>query len=312
MVLLRLGLNAPGDPARTMLGGTADQAPDRRRPTRSTTSHSNYLVQYFYWLKGMRRPATWAISVRTDLPVSDVHQRRGSMTTLLLGIYAIVARRCSSPCRSPCRQAYRRDRVVRPDRAASTSFMFVAVPAIVLAVFLKLLFVEDWQLVPRASATRSIPWDDPWEHFKNFFLPALTLALPARRRARRACCAPTWCSRCRADFITLASAKGCRPRRILWRHALRNSLFSLLTASACRSARSIGGAIVAETFFDLDGHGQLLIIVAMLSSDLFTVQAIVAILVVAVVRREPGHRPPVRRRRSAHPAGERSLARSDR
>ena len=44
----------------------------------------------------------------------------------------------------------------------------------------------------------------------------------------------------------------------------------------------IGGAIVAETFFDLDGMGSLLI-TAVLGTDLFTVQAIVALLVVAVV-----------------------------
>ena len=44
----------------------------------------------------------------------------------------------------------------------------------------------------------------------------------------------------------------------------------------------IGGAIVAETFFDLDGMGSLLI-TSVLGTDLFTVQAIVALLVVAVV-----------------------------
>ena len=38
MVLLRIGLNAPGDPARTMLGGTASQAADRRGHRRATTS----------------------------------------------------------------------------------------------------------------------------------------------------------------------------------------------------------------------------------------------------------------------------------
>ena len=38
MVLMRLGLDAPGDPARTLLGGTADQDADRRGQRRSTTS----------------------------------------------------------------------------------------------------------------------------------------------------------------------------------------------------------------------------------------------------------------------------------
>ena len=85
-----------------------------------------------------------------------------------------------------------------------------------------------------------------------------------------------------SDFISLARAKGMSPRRILWRHALRNSLFSLLTVIGFQVGVLIGGAVVAESFFDLDGMGSMLV-VAVLSSDLFTVQAVVAILVVTVV-----------------------------
>ena len=72
------------------------------------------------------------------------------------------------------------------------------------------------------------------------------------------------------------------PRRILLRHALRNSLFSLVTAIGVQLGALIGGAVIAETFFDLDGMGTMLI-TAVLSSDLFTVQATVAILVTVVV-----------------------------
>ena len=52
MILMRLGLNAPGDPARTLLGGTADQ-----ELIDATTAKyrldSNYFTQYFFWLKNM-------------------------------------------------------------------------------------------------------------------------------------------------------------------------------------------------------------------------------------------------------------------
>jgi peptide/nickel transport system permease protein len=44
----------------------------------------------------------------------------------------------------------------------------------------------------------------------------------------------------------------------------------------------IGGAVVAEIYFDLDGMGAQLVVAA-LGSDLFTVQAIVALLVITVV-----------------------------
>ncbi len=85
-----------------------------------------------------------------------------------------------------------------------------------------------------------------------------------------------------SDFISLARAKGISPGRILWRHALRNSVFSLITSIGVQLGALIGGAVVVELFFDLDGMGSMLI-VAVLSSDLFTVQATVALLVATVV-----------------------------
>lgn len=84
------------------------------------------------------------------------------------------------------------------------------------------------------------------------------------------------------DFITLASAKGVSPRRVLWVHALRNSLFSLVTSVGTQLGAIVGGAIVAETFFDLDGMGSMLV-TAILQKDLFTVQSAAAILVGTVV-----------------------------
>ena len=72
------------------------------------------------------------------------------------------------------------------------------------------------------------------------------------------------------------------PRRVLWVHALRNSVFSLLTSVGIQLGGIVGGAIVAETFFDLDGMGSMLV-VAILSKDLFTVQSASAILVATVV-----------------------------
>ena len=53
MVLLRLGLNKPGDPARTMLGGAPVRAADRPTTTEHYHLDSNYFVQYWYWLTAM-------------------------------------------------------------------------------------------------------------------------------------------------------------------------------------------------------------------------------------------------------------------
>lgn len=276
MVLLRLGLNQPGDPARTMLGGFADQ--DLIDDTNARYHlHDNYLVQYFHWLRLMIFERDFGFSVSTSTTVGTLISRR-IMTTLLLGVYAItVAVLIAVPL--AVRQAFRRDGAF--DKSASVmSFLVVSLPGIVIAVILKLLFVERWQLFPRI-ADRVYPWDDLREHVVNFALPTLTLALPTAAVLTRLLRSELVMV-LQSDFISLAKAKGLAPRRILWRHALRNSMFSLLTSVGVQVGAIVGGAIVAEFFFDLDGMGSLLV-VSVLSGDLFTVQAIVALLVVAVV-----------------------------
>jgi peptide/nickel transport system permease protein len=291
MVLMRLGLNAPGDPARTLLGGTADQ-----QLIDATTAKyrldSNYFVQYFFWLKNMVT-GDMGFSVPNSLPVSSLIKTR-VMTTLLLGVYAITwGVIIAVPL--AVRQAYKRDSWF--DKLGSgASFAFVSAPAIVLAPILTLLLIKentiglpgplsDYQITfggwfPRIG-DKVYPWQDLGEHFRNFFVPTLVLTLPIAAifsRLLRGDMVMTL----QADFVTLASAKGVSPRRVLWVHALRNSLFSLLTSVGLQIGGIVGGAIVAESFFDLDGMGTMLV-TAILSKDLFTVQSAAAILVASVV-----------------------------
>lgn len=287
MVLMRLGLTAPGDPARTLLGGTADEALIAET-TAKYRLDSNYLTQYWFWLTGMVT-GDMGFSVPNQVDVSRLISSR-VMTTLLLGFYATFwALVIAIPF--AVRQAYRRDSLF--DRVGSgVSFLFVSVPAIVLAPILTLVLINRNEFIvgdyiisiggwfPRVG-DKVYPWQDLGEHFSNFFVPTIVLTLPLAAvftRLLRGDMVQTL----QADFVTLASAKGVSPRRVLWVHALRNSLFSLLTSVGTQLGGIVGGAIVAETFFDLDGMGSMLV-TAILSKDLFTVQSAAAILVATVV-----------------------------
>ena len=113
------------------------------------------------------------------------------------------------------------------------------------------------------------------------FLPTLTLIMPVAAIYTRLLRSEMTLT-LQSDFITLASAKGVSPTRILWRHALRNSLFAIVTSIGTNLGALLGSAIVVETLFDLDGLGTQLV-VSVLSSDLFTVQSLVAVVVLIVV-----------------------------
>ena len=79
------------------------------------------------------------------------------------------------------------------------------------------------------------------------------------------------------DFITMAKAKGIRPRRILWRHALRPSSLTLLTVAGLNVGTLIGGAVVTEVIFSLPGIGRL-IYEAILSRQYIAVQSFIVVI----------------------------------
>jgi len=61
------------------------------------------------------------------------------------------------------------------------------------------------------------------------------------------------------DYIRTARAKGLAQRRVVFRHALRNSLIPVVTVVALDLAGLVSGAVVTETVFAWPGMGSLLI-----------------------------------------------------
>jgi peptide/nickel transport system permease protein len=80
----------------------------------------------------------------------------------------------------------------------------------------------------------------------------------------------------------MARAKGLSTKRILWRHALRPSSITLLTAAGLNIGTLIGGALVIEVVFQVPGMG-LLAGQAMGGRQLVAVQSIVAIFALIYV-----------------------------
>ena len=262
MVLMRLGLNAPGDPARTMLGGTVSQEMIDEISLRYHLN-SNLIVQYWYWLKGIIWSQDFGYSVQQNISVAS-YMRPKILVTFFLGVYSLIwGLIIAVPI--AVYQAYKRDS--RFDRAGNFfSFFFISVPALVFSPLIIYIFVMKLGWFPRIGE-KIYPWDNLIEHFQNFFLPVVVLSLPTAAvfiRLLRADMITTL----QSDFITLAKAKGVSPQRTLWSHALRNSLFSVLTSVGVQIGSLVGGALVVEQYFNMKGMGFLLIS-TILSKDLF-------------------------------------------
>jgi peptide/nickel transport system permease protein len=84
------------------------------------------------------------------------------------------------------------------------------------------------------------------------------------------------------DFMTTARAKGLRPRRVLWRHGVRNALLPVVTATTLYASATVGGTIQVETVFSWPGMGQL-IYLSVVRRDYPAMEACFLIFAVVVV-----------------------------
>ncbi|OPB00953.1 ABC transporter permease [Pseudomonas fluorescens] len=90
----------------------------------------------------------------------------------------------------------------------------------------------------------------------NFVLPSLVLgifAMPAILRLTRS----ELIEALRSDYVRTARAKGLRPARIVIRHSLRNVVPAIISISSIQLGSLLGGSIVIEQVFALQGIGWL-------------------------------------------------------
>lgn len=130
----------------------------------------------------------------------------------------------------------------------------MSIPNYVLALFLQYVLVVKLQWLPFPQA---VPFsDDPGQWFLNFIMPWIVLSFgyaAAYTRLTRANVIDTL----QENFLRTARAKGLPPRLIWRRHALRPALTPIVTVFGMDFAGLLGGALIIETVFGLNGVGKL-------------------------------------------------------
>lgn len=266
------------DPALDLAGGITNQATLDRINADYPYLHDPVVVQYGYWLKDTVT-GNWGYSYAASQSNIDMFQQR-LPATVFIGLWAMfIGLVLAVPI--GVYSAYRRGRFF--DQAVGTaSFAAISMPPVVVAVALLFLVVTRSEFFPTSGGSEYVaPWDNPIRHFKNFFIPALSLGIGMAGVWSRLLRADMVLS-LQSDFVTLARAKGVSPQRILWKHALRPSVLTLVTSVALQTGVIISGAFVVESFFGPKGLGDRMLF-AVQQRDLLVIQAITALLIVVVV-----------------------------
>jgi peptide/nickel transport system permease protein len=119
-------------------------------------------------------------------------------------------------------------------------------------------------------------WVNPWQNLAQLIWPALAVgyrySAVATRMTRSAMLEVL-----REDYIRTARAKGLMQKLILSRHALKNAMLPVMTVIALEFAFLIGGLVVTEQVFNLNGLG-LLFVQAVAHRDYTLIQALVMLV----------------------------------
>jgi peptide/nickel transport system permease protein len=174
--------------------------------------------------------------------------------------------------------AIRRRSVV--DRAAM-GFVLIGISAPVFWLGLMALFIF-WKELGWTGGTGYVPiTEDPRGFFSHMILPwtvlALLFAAIYARMTRN-----TLLDTLGEDYIRTARAKGLPERKVISHHALRASLIPIVTMFGMDVALLVGGAVITESVFNIQGLGWLSIN-GTLNQDLPMVLGVVTVAAIAVV-----------------------------
>jgi len=101
-------------------------------------------------------------------------------------------------------------------------------------------------------------WERFWDSLRHLVLPAIALGIaPAAGVARYA--RSSMLEVIRMDYIRTAQAKGVSAFRVIFKHALRNSLIPIVTLLGLYLPFLISGAVLVETIFAWPGMGRLIV-----------------------------------------------------
>lgn len=226
--------------------------------------------QFADWMWGLMR-LDFGLSMWTGGPISEEIKLRFALSLQLAVMATVVATLLAIPL--GILAALKQDTWV--DYAVRVfSIAGLAMPSFWLGILmiLGLLIVFKW--LPPLIYTPF--WVDPWQNLAQLIWPALAVgyrySAVATRMMRSAMLEVL-----REDYIRTARAKGLWLKLILVRHALKNAMLPVLTVIGLEFAFLMGGLVVTEQVFNLNGLGMLFV-EAITRRDYTLTQALVLIV----------------------------------
>ncbi|MEU1395257.1 ABC transporter permease [Micromonospora zamorensis] len=274
-VVVFVGVRAlPGDPALALAG--EDRSPEALEAIRRHYGLDQPLpVQFAQYVERMAQ-GDFGVSIRTGTPVSSMLTTALPVTVELSVLAILIA--SALGVGAGVLAAVRRGRPAEW-LANGLALVGLSVPHFWLGLLAILYLSVATGLFPASGFVPIL--EDPVDNLHHIVLPAVILgtglAAIIMRQTRSA-----MLDSLSSDYVRTAKAKGLRPRAVITRHALRNSLIVVVTVVGLQLGGLISGAVVTEQIFGLPGFGKMTID-AVFQRDYPVIQAVVLLTATAYI-----------------------------
>ena len=264
----------PGDPVEfkyTSEGGviTAEQLQEQR----ARFGYDQPLAtQYARWVGGLVR-LDLGTSIWSENPVVEEIGTRFGITIQLAVTALVIGLLLAVPLGvlGALSRGTWLDHVIRVTGQSVPSFWLA------MLVLLALLATLGW--IPAIEAVSF--QEQPWEYLAQIFVPAVVVGWrlsSVNARLLRSSLIEVLSQ----DYVRTAHAKGVGPSRVVWRHALANAMLPTITVIGIEFAGLLGGLVVTEQVFNINGIGRLLV-QAISFNDLVLIQGLVMLFALIYV-----------------------------
>ncbi len=238
----------PGDPAQLILG--VDATPEALAALRHELGlDRSVIIQYASWLGHVLRGDLGISRLEGHRRVVDVLRPKIPVTLELVVIAVVFALMLAIPLGvvAAVRAGRRIDQVARV-----VAMLGFSTPSYWLAILLMLLFSVKLRWLPAGGY--AAPGENILGHLKALVLPVVTVGViqaASLVRFLRAGMLEVLA----LDYVRTARAKGLPEGAVIYGHALKNSLISLITVLGTNVGALIGGLVVTEQIFAWPGLG---------------------------------------------------------
>ena len=234
---------SPGNPARIILGEIASEEAVAQLEEEMGLNDPFLLRYVRYVFNAMRGDLGDSFTYRS--PVTSEVFTRFPTTVLLAGLGVMVALLIGIPLGiiSATKQYSIFDNV-----AIFIGLLGISLPSFWVGLLLIILFTVNLGWLPATGFSTPLHW----------IMPAITIGTGSTAMVMRMT-RSNMLEVIRQDYIRTARAKGAKESTVILKHALRNALIPVVTAVGLTFGFLLGGAVLTETIFSINGLGRFMV-----------------------------------------------------